>query len=174
MVVSASPAASAIPLTKGGLGVVASSPSAKSSSHQAANGSPGQQGGIINHQITDHTPSSQAWIPFQVSSLYDEMDRLTNVSCVGAGSSCVGASYAFTSVGFLTNKLYSNGVAAQYAYDAVWRMAGLTNQSQSVILAAYQYEYDKAQMITGIVRNTKAVRMAGIFSHKGAKARSES
>ena len=61
---------------------------------------------------------------------YDEMDRLTNV-LVGAGSSRVGASYTFTPAGFLTNRLYSNGVRTQYAYDSLGRLTGLIHAKEA-------------------------------------------
>ena len=47
----------------------------------------------------------------------------------------------------------------------------MTNASASATLDTYGYDYDKAMMITGITRNAKAVRMDGIFSHQGTKAR---
>ncbi|MCX7004701.1 MAG: hypothetical protein NTV22_15715 [bacterium] len=81
---------------------------------------------------------------------YDNLDRLTNVS--GAGAS---AAYTFADpAGVLTCKSYNNGVYTDYAYDARGRLTGLTNRTQSVILDAYQYEYDTATMISAITRCT--------------------
>ena len=87
---------------------------------------------------------------------YDDMDRLTNICHLNPGPS-ISCSYSYTPAGYLTNKLYSNGVSAQYAYDAIGRMTGLTNRNGSGILDAYSCEYDKAQMITGITRGTNTV-----------------
>jgi hypothetical protein len=52
------------------------------------------------------------------------------------GISC---SYKFTAAsGYLTNKLYSNGVRAQYAYDAIGRMTGLIHARAAGLRFAQQ------------------------------------